>query len=144
MNELVWSYSISDLKNTAEKLIRLAAEKNKWNFYGNMGVGKTTLIKEICNCWGYKGVVSSPTFGLVNEYIQDNLIIYHFDFYRINSSQEALEIGIYEYWDSGHICLMEWPEKLENLLIGEDFFNIYIGFENEKQRKIVAQAETNK
>ena len=84
--------------------------------YGPMGVGKTTLIRVICRHLGVKTEVTSPTFALVNEYPAKEDLIYHFDFYRINKISEALDFGIEEYFDSGRWCLMEWPEKIDELL----------------------------
>jgi tRNA threonylcarbamoyladenosine biosynthesis protein TsaE len=81
-----------------------------------MGVGKTTLIRAICRNLGVKTEVTSPTFALVNEYPIDKGLVYHFDFYRINKISEALDFGIDEYFDSGAWCLIEWPEKIEDLL----------------------------
>ena len=85
-------------------------------FYGEMGAGKTTLIKELAKKIGVKDSLSSPTFSIVNEYDLENDKLYHFDCYRLNSVDEALDIGIEEYLDSGHWNLIEWPEKIESLL----------------------------
>lgn len=86
-------------------------------FYGDMGTGKTTLIKEIVKQLGSGDTASSPTFSLVNEYLADGgKPIYHFDFYRIGSEEEALDMGIEEYLYSGDLCLIEWPDKIKNLL----------------------------
>ena len=86
-------------------------------FYGEMGAGKTTLIKEICKQIGVSDNVSSPTFAIVNEYrITSGEAVYHFDFYRIRNLQEAIDIGIEEYFNSGSYCLIEWPEKIAKLL----------------------------
>jgi tRNA threonylcarbamoyladenosine biosynthesis protein TsaE len=86
-------------------------------FEGEMGAGKTTFIKEICAGLGVQEAVSSPTYSIVNEYEKRNgNRIYHFDFYRIKDESEALDIGFYEYLDSGNLCLIEWPSKVENLL----------------------------
>jgi tRNA threonylcarbamoyladenosine biosynthesis protein TsaE len=86
-------------------------------FEGEMGAGKTTFIKTLCKELGVTDSVSSPSFSIVNEYEkQDGKRIYHFDFYRIKDQQEALDIGFYEYLDSGNLCLIEWPSKVENLL----------------------------
>ena len=81
------------------------------------GTGKTTLIKEICNQLGVLDSISSPTFSLVNEYNTSNKSkVFHFDFYRIENEEEALDIGIEEYFDTSHWCFVEWPENIENLL----------------------------
>ena len=81
-----------------------------------MGMGKTTFIKELCRQLGVDGVVSSPTFSIVNEYDSKGESIYHFDFYRLKNEQEAYDFGYEEYFYSGNYCFVEWPEKIENLL----------------------------
>lgn len=85
-------------------------------FNGEMGAGKTTLIKQLCKILGVKDATSSPTFSLVNEYQADQGLIYHFDCYRLKSEIEALDMGIDEYLYSGHWCFIEWAEKIENLI----------------------------
>jgi tRNA threonylcarbamoyladenosine biosynthesis protein TsaE len=86
-------------------------------FYGEMGAGKTTLIKAICTEFGVTDNISSPTFSIVNEYKGRNgKKTYHFDFYRIKSQDEAYDLGYEEYFYSGAICLIEWPEKVKDLL----------------------------
>lgn len=96
----------------------LAHSKHKINtFQGDMGAGKTTLIKAICKSLGVENNTSSPTFSLVNEYhLPNKQKIYHFDFYRLKSETEALDMGIDEYLDSGSWCFIEWPEKIPSLL----------------------------
>lgn len=110
------NYSLSELKEVAKEIIHSASNKTLL-FYGAMGVGKTTLIKEICKELGIHDVTSSPTFSLVNEY-QSNSgdIVYHFDFYRIEDEEEAYDIGIEDYFYSNAWCLIEWPENIENLV----------------------------
>lgn len=86
-------------------------------FEAPMGAGKTTFIKALCQTLGVKEAISSPTFSLVNCYMDSkNNPIYHFDLYRLNSLEEALDIGIEDYLDSGHRCLIEWPDKIRQLL----------------------------
>ncbi|WP_439129633.1 tRNA (adenosine(37)-N6)-threonylcarbamoyltransferase complex ATPase subunit type 1 TsaE [Polaribacter sp.] len=110
------SYSLENLSEIATTLI--ASVKNKTLlFYGEMGVGKTTLIKEICKQLGVLDNISSPTFSLVNEYqTSKNETIFHFDFYRITDETEALDMGIDDYFYNNDWCLIEWPENVENLL----------------------------
>ena len=109
-------YSLNDLASIAEEVIAKAKYKTLL-FRGEMGVGKTTLIKEICNVFEVQDRVSSPTFSLVNEYhTATNAIVYHFDFYRITQEEEALDMGIEEYLYQNDWCLIEWPENIENLL----------------------------
>jgi tRNA threonylcarbamoyladenosine biosynthesis protein TsaE len=107
---------LSQLDTVAASLIKLGQHVSVWLFEGAMGVGKTTLIKKLCECMGVEDMVQSPTFSLVNEYRTKNgTIIYHFDFYRIRSEIEALDIGVEEYFDAGGFCFVEWPEKIESL-----------------------------
>lgn len=109
-------YTLNDLASIAEEVIAKAKYKTLL-FRGEMGVGKTTLIKEICNVLEVQDRVSSPTFSLVNEYhTATNAIVYHFDFYRITQEEEALDMGIEEYLYQNDWCLIEWPENIENLL----------------------------
>ncbi|SDS04628.1 tRNA threonylcarbamoyladenosine biosynthesis protein TsaE [Polaribacter sp. KT25b] len=110
------NYSLENLKEIAKEII--ASAKNKTLlFYGQMGVGKTTLIKEICKQLGVLDTISSPTFSLVNEYQTSKKDkVFHFDFYRITDEEEALDMGIEEYLYNNDWCLIEWPENIENLL----------------------------
>jgi tRNA threonylcarbamoyladenosine biosynthesis protein TsaE len=110
------NYSLKELPDIANQLLKKVKYK-KLLFYGEMGVGKTTLIKEICKHLKVMDTISSPTFSLVNEYKSiTGEKIYHFDFYRIEHEEEAFDIGIEDYFDSDAWCLIEWPENIENLL----------------------------
>jgi len=101
-----------------------------------MGVGKTTLIKEICKELGTDDITSSPTFSIVNEYkTNTNDTIYHFDFYRINNEEEAYNIGVEDYFDSDAWCLIEWPSVIQNLL-PLDYVNIHLSELDDGQRNI--------
>jgi len=110
------NYSLENLSEIALEIT--ASAKNKTVlFYGEMGVGKTTLIKEICKQLEVIDTVSSPTFSLVNEYnTLKGTVVFHFDFYRITSEEEALDMGIEEYLFNNNWCLIEWPQNVENLL----------------------------
>tara|TARA_B100000809_G_scaffold249300_2_gene280476 strand:- start:47675 stop:48085 length:411 start_codon:yes stop_codon:yes gene_type:complete len=109
-------YTLNDLPKTAKKIIENSDHKVIL-FYGDMGLGKTTLIKEITKQLGVKEVASSPTFSIVNEYKTDKKeTIFHFDFYRINDEEEAYDMGLEEYIYSDAWCFIEWPSVLENLL----------------------------
>ncbi len=110
-----YTFTINELPIVVENLLSVVSNKILL-FYGEMGVGKTTLIKEIAKQLGIKDTISSPTFSIVNEYLLDTEKLYHFDFYRINTEEEALDIGIEEYFYSGHWILVEWPQKIKNLL----------------------------
>jgi tRNA threonylcarbamoyladenosine biosynthesis protein TsaE len=109
------TYTLNDLPAVAGKVLNSAPNKTLL-FYGEMGVGKTTFIKEIAKKLGVTDTLSSPTFSIVNEYDIENDKIYHFDFYRMESYEEAMDIGIEDYLYSGHWIFIEWPEKIENLL----------------------------
>jgi ATPase, YjeE family len=109
--------NVGALDEVSEYLIALRNEADIIAFYGSMGAGKTTLIKNLCHKMGVTDEVNSPTFAIVNEYItEEGESVYHFDFYRITKLEEALDMGLYEYLDSGDLCLMEWPENIEELL----------------------------
>lgn len=111
-----FDFSLNELSDVAQKVLKNSDSKVLL-FYGKMGAGKTTLIKEIVKQLGVLDVTSSPTFSIVNEYLNDqNEPIYHFDFYRIENETEAYQFGAEEYLDSGNWCLVEWPEKVQNLL----------------------------
>ncbi|SNR36282.1 tRNA (adenosine(37)-N6)-threonylcarbamoyltransferase complex ATPase subunit type 1 TsaE [Lutibacter flavus] len=113
---MVKNYSLQELPEIAKEIIQNCKHKILL-FYGEMGVGKTTLIKEIVKQLGVLDNVSSPTFSLVNEYHTSNSDkVYHFDFYRIDDEEEALDMGVEEYFYSNNWCLVEWPNKVENLL----------------------------
>lgn len=109
--------TLEELAEAAEILTSNFAHQHVFAFYGEMGAGKTTFIRAICQELGTKDSVSSPTYGLVNEYaLPSGKSIYHFDFYRIKSIDEAVEIGLDEYLHSGDWCFIEWPENIESLL----------------------------
>ncbi|PCH76812.1 MAG: tRNA (adenosine(37)-N6)-threonylcarbamoyltransferase complex ATPase subunit type 1 TsaE [Flavobacteriaceae bacterium] len=129
------TYGLQDIPTIATKILETINSKNIL-FHGEMGMGKTTLIKEIIKQLGVTDTVSSPTYSIVNEYKTDkNDTVYHFDFYRINSDEEALDFGLEEYFFNQAWCLMEWPNKVENLL-PLDAAQIYITADNDSQRTI--------
>lgn len=129
--------SIGQLSKAAEQLIAFAETNQIKNllFYGEMGAGKTTFIKAFCAALGVADAVSSPTFSIVNEYDSPKGIIYHFDFYRLKNQMEALDIGLEEYLYSGNYCLIEWPEKIPDLL-PESHLKILIEVLPNQQRKL--------
>lgn len=108
-------YNLDELPKIAKMILEKANSK-VFAFYGRMGIGKTTLLREIVKQLGTTDSVSSPTFSLVNEYQYPNGLIYHFDFYRIDNEEEAYDIGFEEYLYSPNYVFIEWPEKIENLL----------------------------
>lgn len=131
--------TLEDLDPAAKALINFMGDHKIIVFYGDMGAGKTTFIKRICSLLGVKDVVSSPTFSLVNEYITTHEeTIYHFDFYRIKSLQEAFDIGYEEYFYSNSLCLVEWPEKITELL-PDHHIKVDMQIVNSEQRIITAE-----
>lgn len=126
-------YYLQDIQEVAEKIVASNPEKVIL-FNGEMGAGKTTLIKTLCAVLGVKDATSSPTFSLVNEYeITNNQFIYHFDVYRLKSQTEALDMGIEEYLYSGNWCFIEWAEKIPDL-IPENHSVITISVEDDGKR----------
>lgn len=109
--------SIDGIVEAAKAFVDAMGEKRVFAFYGKMGVGKTTFIKVVCEEMGVEDVINSPTFAIVNEYVDGRgEPVYHFDFYRIKKEQEVLDIGYEDYVYSGNVCFMEWPELIEGLL----------------------------
>jgi len=111
---------LEKLEMVAARIIEQAGKRKIILLEGEMGAGKTTLIKEICLKLGVQDIVSSPTFGIVNEYVGAQSVVYHFDAYRLEDEDEAYDIGVEEYLDSGNWCLIEWPDKIAGLLPSED------------------------
>jgi tRNA threonylcarbamoyladenosine biosynthesis protein TsaE len=129
------NFLLSEVPIIAKEIIQNSTSKIIL-FHGDMGVGKTTLIKEICKILGTEDLISSPTFSIVNEYITSNdETIFHFDFYRIDNEEEAYNIGVEDYFDSNHWCLIEWPSVVENLLPLENV-NVYLTVLEDGQRNI--------
>lgn len=109
--------NIGQLPQVAERLLGEFPEERFFAFFGKMGVGKTTLIKELCACLGVEDNVCSPTFAIINEYMAaSGDPVYHFDFYRLKNLAEAYDLGYEEYFYSGCYCFTEWTEKIEELL----------------------------
>ena len=110
--------SLADIDSAAAEFLKETEGHSLIAFYAPMGAGTTTFTTAICRCLGVReDAVSSPTFAIVNEYrTSDGDSIFHFDFYRINRIEEAFDIGLYDYLDSGSLCLMEWPENIEDIL----------------------------
>lgn len=128
--------SLRDLPDAAEAILAQAGDHRVVAFYGEMGAGKTTLIRAICDRLGVTDAVSSPTFALVNHYVGDGgRNIYHFDFYRIDRLEEAFDLGYDEYFDSDALCLVEWPEKIEPLL-PDDTLNVRIDVTGPSSRTV--------
>jgi len=105
-----------ELHEAASELLKFAVKEKVFLFEGDMGAGKTTLIKSLCITLGMKETASSPTYSIVNEYVYPHGKIYHFDFFRIKSQNEAFDIGFEEYLSSGEYCFIEWPQNIADLL----------------------------
>ena len=113
--------SLEQIHEAAREFISAMGDNTVFALYGKMGAGKTTFVKALCEELGVSDVITSPTFAIVNEYRSDENgeLIYHFDFYRINKPSEAEDIGTEDYFYSGALCFIEWPEKIEDLLPGD-------------------------
>ena len=128
------SYTLDHIDDIANLLIQEAGDQKVWIFKGEMGAGKTTLIKSLAKVLEVADSVSSPTFGIVNEYqTKAKGLLYHFDFYRLDDPMEALDIGIEEYFYSGNYCWLEWAEKIAPFL-PERFFYIELALASETGR----------
>ena len=112
--------SLDQIHEAARQFIAEMGENTVFALYGNMGAGKTTFIKAVCEELGVSDVITSPTFAIVNEYRSDTAgeLIYHFDFYRIKKLEEVYDMGYEDYFYSGALCFIEWPELVEELLPG--------------------------
>ena len=110
--------SLDSIHEAAKQFIAAMEDNTVFAFYGKMGAGKTTFIKAICEELGVNDVINSPTFAIVNEYRSDETgeLIYHFDCYRLQNEAEAEDIGVEDYFESGAVCLIEWPERILDLL----------------------------
>lgn len=124
--------AIAELKSACKHLKTISEKDKLILFSGEMGAGKTTLIKEFCKFLGVKDEVSSPTFSLVNEYESDLGTVYHFDLYRIQSEEELYDIGYEDYFFSGYLCLVEWPEMASGI-IPTDHVMVNIRVENDQR-----------
>lgn len=134
--ELV-SSDLEGLDDIASRIIEFSEGLSFWIFDGDMGLGKTTLIKSICKVLTVVDLVSSPTYSILNEYQDQNKnTLYHFDFYRLNSEEEALDIGVEEYFYSGNYCFVEWPSKVPSLLPTEQYLLISLRLDNNNHRVI--------
>ena len=117
MSKIFYANKAQELDEIAKAIVEVFENEKKIVFFGEMGVGKTTLIKSICKVLNVQDVVTSPTFSLVNEYqSKDGNSLYHFDFYRIKNQEELFDLGLEEYIYSDNYCFIEWPEKAEGLL----------------------------
>lgn len=126
----------TQLLQTAQSIVDFAAQEKIFLFYGQMGAGKTTLINSICKYLGVLEHTSSPTFSIVNQYQAKQNTVFHFDFYRLKTQNEALDLGYEEYFYSGAYCLVEWPEKIPDLL-PPTYLKIKIEVLNNQARRFI-------
>ncbi|MDE6086663.1 MAG: tRNA (adenosine(37)-N6)-threonylcarbamoyltransferase complex ATPase subunit type 1 TsaE [Muribaculaceae bacterium] len=128
--------NLQDLERAADEFVPLMDDASVIAFYGDMGAGKTTFINALCRRLGVtEDVANSPSFSIANEYRSDTTaeLIYHFDMYRLNNLEEALDMGIEDYFDSGALCLIEWPERIEELL-PDDALKVKLGVNDDDSR----------
>ena len=136
MTEIIVN-GVEDLPRAARVFLEKKGPATIVAFYGSMGAGKTTFITALCEQLGVKDVVNRPTFTIVNEYRDARSeSVYHFDFYRINRLSEAMDIGLYEYFDSGCLCLIEWPEMIDELL-PEETLKVQILTDDARTRRLL-------
>ena len=131
--------SLDKLPEAAEKFVETMGDETVYAFYGDMGAGKTTFINALCRRLGVEDdVTNSPSFAIINEYRSDNTaeLIYHFDLYRLEGIDEALEIGVEDYFDSGALCFLEWPERIADIL-PDDTVRVDIRVNDDNTRDII-------
>lgn len=129
--------SLASINEAAQKFIEQIGESKVFALYGEMGAGKTTFVKAICEELGVIDTITSPTFAIINEYHSDKTdrVIYHFDFYRINKIEEAFDFGYEDYFYSGNLCFVEWPERVDPLL-PEDCVRVTISVNEDDSRTV--------
>lgn len=130
--------SLADLSAASRKVLEAGGSNRIYLFYGEMGAGKTTLIKAICKELGITDEVTSPTFSIVNEYEGTDGPVYHFDFYRLKQHSEALDMGYEEYFYSGNYCFIEWPEKIADL-VPDSYAGVRIHIQDNQSRLITVE-----
>lgn len=131
--------NIKNIDAGAREFLRAIGDRRHIAFHAAMGAGKTTFISAICKALGVEDETTSPTFSIVNEYRgEGGERIFHFDFYRIETPEETLDLGLDDYFDSGALCLMEWPENVEDFL-PEDLLDVYIDVDNDGARVVHAE-----
>ncbi len=140
MNLKIDVKSVADLEQAARRFVEEMGDETVYAFYGEMGAGKTTFIRALAAALGVKDdVANSPSFSIINEYRSDTTaeLIYHFDLYRLDSMDEAMDIGVEDYFDSGALCLLEWPERIEPML-PDDTVRVTITVNPDESRTITA------
>lgn len=135
---LIHISDVGDLERAAAEFASQIGERRIFTFYGEMGAGKTTFISALARHLGVdEGEANSPSFAIVNEYTAaDGSVIYHFDLYRLDNEAEAYDIGVDDYFDSGSLCLIEWPERLGSLL-PDDAVRVDIRVNDDNSRDLI-------
>ena len=140
MNLKIDVKSVADLEQAARRFVEEMGDETVYAFYGEMGAGKATFIRALAAALGVEDdVANSPSFSIINEYRSDTTaeLIYHFDLYRLDSMDEAMDIGVEDYFDSGALCLLEWPERIEPML-PDDTVRVTITVNPDESRTITA------
>lgn len=135
--------NLEALPDAARQIVEMMGDATVYAFYGEMGAGKTTLISELCRALGVEDdEISSPTFSIINEYrsAETAELIYHFDLYRLKNLEEAFDIGAEDYFDSGALCLLEWPERIEDIL-PDDTVKVTVQVNDDDSRDIIIENE---
>ncbi len=141
MKKTIHIPNIEALPAAAKEFVAAMDDATVYAFYGEMGAGKTTFIAELCRALGVEDdVANSPSFSIVNEYRSETTaeLIYHFDLYRLESLEEALDIGIEDYFDSGALCLLEWPERIADIL-PDDTVRVEIRVNDDNSRDLIIE-----
>ena len=138
MTKTITIKSLAEIDDAAKQMVATMGDFTIFAFYGEMGAGKTTFINALSHALGVEDdVTNSPSFSIINEYRSDTTaeLIYHFDLYRLESMDEAFDIGVEDYFDSGAVCLLEWPERIEDIL-PEDTVKINIKVNDDDSRTL--------
>ena len=131
--------NLDNIRAAAREFIQHMGEARVFAFYGKMGAGKTTFVKAICEELGVEDVITSPTFAIINEYTQpDGEPLYHFDFYRIKKLEEVYDMGYEDYFYSGALCFIEWPELIEEVL-PDDAVRVHIEVQSDDSRLVFTE-----
>ena len=127
--------NLENIREAAKSFVNGIGDSKVFAFYGKMGAGKTTFIKAVCEELGVEDVITSPTFAIINEYTASDGVVYHFDFYRIKKLEEVYDMGYEDYFYSGALCFIEWPELIEEVL-PEDAVKVTITEQTDGSRTI--------
>ncbi|MBQ4345425.1 MAG: tRNA (adenosine(37)-N6)-threonylcarbamoyltransferase complex ATPase subunit type 1 TsaE [Muribaculaceae bacterium] len=131
--------SLANIDDAAKEFVATMGDETVYAFYGEMGAGKTTFINALCKALGVEeDTTNSPSFSIINEYRSDTTaeLIYHFDLYRLENLEEAFDIGVEDYFDSGALCLLEWPERVEDIL-PNDTVKVEIKINDDDSRELI-------